>query len=110
MSDATSRRRSAKNERLTQVDRELAQPIREQARIVAQLRKRDDSPALEAELTQIEAEVARVRVSPMVFQSGKAAVICPRVRVNVPRVSVHVPVVHVPAPVVDVEMSGNGPI
>jgi hypothetical protein len=66
---------------------------------------------MEANRARIEAQVARVRLAPVAFQSITSPVVaCPRVRVNVPRVIVpKVPVVRIPAPVVDVEM-GAGPI
>jgi hypothetical protein len=65
---------------------------------------------LQADRARIESQVARVRFSPVSFETVRVPAVCPRVRVRVrvnePRVSIP----SIPAPEVSAEMTGAGPI
>lgn len=62
---------------------------------------------LEANRAWIQAQVARVRVSPVAFDTVMIPAVCPRVRVNIPRVSIPGPMVKIPVVHVDL---GAGPV
>lgn len=72
---------------------------------------------LEAQRDRITAQVARVRVSPVAFETMRVrGVACSRVRVNIPQVSIpriripQAPMVKIPASVVQIDMQGAGPV